>query len=416
MKYANSLKYMNSFPSAAEGFDISQRRIRDLCMSLGRINIGMKYICLPKSSAGHACAVMLESVIKNAGYRVGRITSVTDFDSRTSVTVNCAIPSIEDYNKCVFELKAVMKKTPDESFLKEEVSFVLSLLLCRLSDCQYVILEGLSDKEHNIDSICAPYDLIVMPTVYDSHSSLEKIKYQCESIRRGTREVISGNQKSEVYNCISNACAVSGVRLYIPVKSRFAVSEVTSRKLVFQYGEREGYVLKSPSHLLRDCAMTVIETALAIRRDGVKLPWNAIMSGLANANDTCCFDMLSASPKIVTDSADSRDEIELVMRTADEVWGEVQYVSLLTNVSNAEDLNTVLEAFRGREIKNLMVVNENFFDTEGLPVQNIVFCKKVSDAIKEAIKLCKADELLLCFGGITFSTGIKNEFIKQMSI
>ena len=69
MKYVNSMKYMNSFESAGDLSLVSQKRIRDLCSDLGRINVGTSGIFLPSGQASHATAVMLESVIKNAGYK-----------------------------------------------------------------------------------------------------------------------------------------------------------------------------------------------------------------------------------------------------------------------------------------------------------------------------------------------------------
>ena len=241
MKYSNSLKYMNSFPAADGAGNISQKRALELCLDLGRINAGMRCICLPEGGSGHAIAVLLESVIKNAGHCVGRVTSVGGFDSRSSICVDGEAPSIEDYNRAVAELKSAVQRKPDAGYTKEETTFALGLLLCRISGCEYVILEGLSGKDFSLDSVCAPYDLIVMPTVYDSENAAEKVRTLCDAVRRGTREVVSGNQKSEVYNAISNACAISGVRLYIPVKAQFEVGEITSRKLTFSYCGREGF-------------------------------------------------------------------------------------------------------------------------------------------------------------------------------
>ena len=62
---------------------------------------------------------------------------------------------------------------------------------------------------------------------------------------------------------------MSGTRLYIPVKAGLEITEASARKLCFNYGGREGYSLRSPSHILRDVAITVIESALALRRGGV---------------------------------------------------------------------------------------------------------------------------------------------------
>lgn len=404
MKYSNSLKYMNGFPEAGAMSEISSKRVLELCFALGKVNVGLRCVCLPEGSAGHAVAVMLESVIKCSGHSVGRITSVRRFDSRGSIYIDGEPPSIEDYNAAVAELKNAVKKNPDAGYTREETTFVLGLLLCKMCGCEYVILEGLSGKDYSLDSVCAPYDLIVMPTVYDSEGASDKVKVLCDAIRRGTREVVSGNQKSEIYNAISNACAISGVRLYIPVKAQFEVNEVTARKLTFSYSGRDGFMLKSPSYLLRDCAITVIESALALRRGGVKLPWSDIISGLSAATDTFCFDMIAISPLLLVDSAASADEAAMLIKTAEEILGENALKGAAIAIpEGAED---VKKAFSDKEISRAMVLS-----ADGGPYS--------FDSIKklacEIVKLWRSGTGVLCLGGPGFTSDVKTEILKLMN-
>ncbi len=419
MKYANSIKYVNSFERAGDRTLISQKRIRALCEHLGRVNLGMRYINLPKSTAGHACAVMLESVIKAAGYKVGRITSVSDFDPRESVFVDRAVPNIDDVSKSVAEIRSFIKANPDEVYYKEEVVFALSLLLCKLSDCTFVILEGLFDKDHSLDAICAPYDLIVMPTVYDIDGTVEEIKPQCEAIRRGTREVISGNQKSDVYNCISNACAMSGVRLYIPAKSQFVVTEQSVKKLSFEYGGRDGYTLRSPSYILRDCAITVIEASLAIRRSGFKLPWSAISDGLLAATDTLCFDVISVMPMVIADAASSYEETELLLKTCFEVGIDVNELSICVRADSFEEVKRVADWFEDNKLYQIIVVGDGGeSDISKFPAlaQSVCVYNSAKAAAKEIFSSIAMQKTpLICLGSLRFSTEFKNELLKLMS-
>lgn len=414
MKYSNTLKYMNSFPPAKTGADISQKRIADLCKRLGRVNVGTRYIAVPDGSAGHACAVLLENIIKSSEHSVGRITSCCDFDSRGSILIGGEIASIETYNKSVTALKSVAKNDPDDMYTKEEMVFALGLLICKLEACEYVILEGLSKDGMALDAICAPYDLIVIPTVYEGSGATEKIKGMCDVIRRGTREVVSGNQRSDVYNKISQACAISGVRLYIPAKAQFEPTEISPRKLCFNYGGKEGYTLRTPSHILRDCAMTAVEASLALRRGGVKMPWSGIFNGLSSASDTRCFEMISASPIIVTDSAGLREELIPMLKTADEVWGAVEDFSIVVAPDKKASLTSMLSAFSGRRLNNVVLVDCE--TEEELSMDNLVRCSSAKEAAKELLRLSKSEKLIFCFGSVDFAAEIKSEFFKAMNI
>ena len=396
MKYSNSLKYMNSFPPAKTGADISQKRIADLCKRLGKVNVGTRYIAVPDGSAGHACAVLLENIIKSSEHSVGRIMSCCGYDSRSSILIGGEMASIETYNKSVTALKSVAKNDPDDMYTKEEMTLALGLLICKLEACEYVILEGLSREGMALDAICAPYDLIVVPTVYEGSGATERIKTVCDVIRRGTREVVSGNQRSDVYNKISQACAVSGVRLYIPAKAQFEATEISPRKLCFNYGGKEGYTLRTPSHILRDCAMTAVEASLALRRGGVKMPWSGIFNGLSSASDTRCFEMISASPIIVTDSAGLREELIPMLKTADEVWGGVDRFSIVVSPDKKASLSGLLSAFSGRQLNNIVLVGCE--GDEEFSADNLIRCQTAKEAAKELLRLSKSENLIFCFG------------------
>lgn len=414
MKYANSLKYMNGFESAGSRSEISARRIRELCEMLGRVNIGTKYVFIPGGTAGHASAIMLESVIKSAGYTVGRISSESDFDSRASVFVNGELPTIEDYNKSVAELKSIVIKNPETVYFKEEAVFALSLLITKLVGCEYVILEGLSDEVVSLDSVCAPYDLIVIPTLYCVEREGIDTHIICDAIRRGAREVVSGNQRASVYGHIMDACASGGIRLAFTAKGSFEVKEFTSRRLSFTYSDRDGYTLKSPSRLLRECAMLVIESALAIRRDGVKMPWSSIMTGLSMASDTGCFDILSVSPLILIDSASCREELKLAIETGNEIFGErdAKYIC----VCIPDTAVNLVSCFDLRMVSKLIILSESKDEIVNNPVKDITAVySNVKDVAREAHESLSCCDTLICAGSLAFSAKMKNELLKLMN-
>ncbi len=398
---------MNSFEVADKLSDISQKRIRELCADLGRINIGTSSIFIPSGAAGHATAVMLESVIKSAGYKVGRITSVGGYDSRAVVYLDGEIAEIEEYNRAVAELKAAVLKNPEEAYFGQEVCFTLALLLCKMHGCEYVIFEGTSDRDHSLDTICAPYDLVVIPTVLDYDEALTKIA--CDAIRRGAREVISGNQKKNIYDMISNACVTGGVRLNFTSKLGFEVESLSSIRLGFSYGGRDGYTIKSPSRLQRDCAMLVIESALAIRRNGIKLPWASIASGLASATGTGCFEVLSASPLVLVDSAETEAEVELFISTLEEIFGEGKPEEL--SLCIPADAMRLLSTLGERRLNSVILVGES----AGEIPDGAVVCRDATEASREIAALMRSGKDTACFGSVGFALEIRNETIKRMN-
>ncbi len=405
MKYINSLKYMNSFETAKSPSDLSQKRISELCALLGKVNLGANGIYLPRGTASHATAVMLESVIRQAGYTVGRISGVFGADSRSIVYINGEAASIEDYNLAVAEVKSAVQSSPENEYRNQETAFAMALLICKMNACDRVIFEGSTWGDQDISSVCAPYDLVIVPSgCSDEDGALSPL---CNAIKRGVREVISGTQKKTVYDRISKACFTSGVRLTLTSKTGFRTDGVSGIERRFTYGERSGYCVKSPSKLLCDPAMLVIESALAIRRDGIKMPWTSIMSGLMNARDTGCFNILSISPLLLTDSAETENEVRLLLSTLDEV---LSYRKRLTVcIPKAEE--RMLDLFSDIGSLSVIAVGEHV-ESEN---KGRVTYSSCEDAARSIIALMKAQEDIVCFGSVAFEREIRTELLKIMN-
>ena len=403
MKYVNSLKFMNSFPKAmAEGISIS--RTAELCSLLGKVNIGTNSIFIPGGASGHATAVMLESVIRAAGYKVGRISVAEGFDSRSIVYLDGVPAQIEDYNSAVAELKSATLKSPETQFCAEETSFALALLLCKLHASNYVILEGMTTSAYDLSSLCAPYDLVVAPPINGEQE--EACRSVCEAIKRGVREVVSGNQKKQIYDKISNACVGAGARLTVTSKQSFKVESATGINLTFSYGDREGYSIKTPSMLQRECAMLVIDSALAIRRSGIKLPWASITSGLASATSTGCFEIFSASPLAIIDSSGTPDEIERLIATLDEIFtnDDPSEIAVCIPASAIE----LTESFGKRIITKYIVLSP-----EEQTNENYITCKTVKKCADEVFSLMRKGENVICFGSVGFALALRAELYKK---
>ena len=408
MRYANSLKYIDSFKCSGDGESISLRRVSELCRALGQINMGVRFIHVPSGAAGHGCGVLMENIVKNSGYKIGRIVCPEGCDSRSSVYVCGQVPSIEDYNKCVCELKLKVAKNYESEYLREEIIFVLSLLICRLEGCEFVILEG-TDK---LDRVCSPFELTIIPTIYDSENAMDKAIRLCDSIRCGTREVVSGNQKKDVYNYISKVCTPSGQRLFIPAKAQFEITEQSSRRLVFNYIEREGFVLKTPSIIMRDCALTVIEAVMAMRREGIRISFSSVVSGFSDAQSADSFEVVSYTPTVIVDNSSERDEISLMYKTFLEVFGEKK-ISVCIPAQSYEDIENMLSDIPLAQIKNILVCGHNY-ELSSYENINVKVCRTYKDAASVISRDSGYDSTWICYGG-SLGQKIKSEIIKNIN-
>jgi len=400
MKYVNSLKYMNSFEPLAALSDISLSRTASLCELLGRVNINIKSIFLPSGTAGYMTSVMLESVIKHEGYRVGRITSEFGFDCRKMVYIDGAQANIEDFNRAVAELKAKVISVADQKFSKEEAAFALSLLICRMNDCRYIILEGMSTESFDLASLCAPYDIVIVPEIKNVDDT--DLSVVCRAISRGTRAIVSANQRLTVYNRLSG---VSRTGINLTAKQSFAVKNTSSIRLDFAYGNRDGYSIKTPSVIGRECAMLVIDAAQAMRRDGVKVQWANIESGLAGAMNMGACDTFSVSSIMLFDSASDEHGIAMLISTIDEVFGKAS----LENISICAPADAVEVLSQFKTVDTLILVGENESRLSKVCAQSMIYCKDLKSAAKQLKSNIKNGKNTVALGSVAFALGLKEE-------
>ena len=395
MKYVNSLKYMNSFERSESFSEISAGRAAKLCELLGRVNINTKSIFIPAGPAGYMTSVMLESVIKTEGYRVGRITAEFGFDCRKMVYIDGAQASIEDFNRAVAELKAKAATVPEERFSAEEAAFALSLLLCRMRDCRYIILQGMSTELYDLASLCAPYDIVIVPEIKEDND--RELAVICRAISQSPRAIVSANQKIPVYNKLASI-ARTGINL--TAKKSFEDEHISSLRLDFSYGGREGYTIKSPSILARDAAMLVIDTAQAIRRDGVKVQWSNIEAGLAKATNLGAFDTFSVSPLVLFDCACDEDGIDALKRSANAVFGG----GSLTSISLCIPKSAMWLVSQFENVEKLIIVGDVQYDeVSWISAGSLVCCRDLKSAAKAIQSNIKEGVGTLCLGSVSFA-------------
>lgn len=404
MKYVNSLKYMNSFEPSVSLSDISFSRTAHLCDILGRVNINTKSIFIPSGSVGYATAVMLESVLKSEGYHVGRITSAFGFDCRRMVYIDGAPAGIEEFNLAVAELKAKVIGVADQQFSREEAAFALSLLLCRMCDCKYIILEGMSIDSFDLASLCAPYDIVVVPEIRDVND--KALPVVCKAISQSPRAIVSANQRMTVYNKLADV-AKTGINL--TAKKSFEVGGISSIRLDFSYSNRSGYSIKTPSIIGRESAMLVIDTVQAIRRDGVKVQRSNIAEGLAAASNTAAFDTFSVSPIMIFDSACDEYGVTALITTMDEVFGEGSRngISVCAPVSAMDILHLL------GSIDKLILIGEPDADTSGTDAQSIVYCKDYKSAAKVLKNNVREGGSTVALGSVELAISLRDELANQ---
>ena len=412
MTFVRAQRYLKEQSKAA-----STEHFFALCMRLGRIHTGIRKICVSDHVGGACRAAYLESILLSAGYRVGRMTRQETDGLRSRIRLDAQPIShkqVCDLTEQIMKgIDGLYKELGEETvgtFDSEQKICALAMLAFCCHGCDVIIFEA--DKDHASDpmAIAEPYTL-VMPCGFGTRdTALAKKQAQgaCLAIKRGTREVITGFTGGEVYNLISQACAAVGSRLTVPAKSEALISESSLARTEFTYRAKGPYRLHSSYAVQIEAALAAIEACYALRRDGVRLPGQAIAAGLQKAEVPLCFDVLTVRPGVIVSVIGTAEDTRALFDALHEKQNSFGGKVVLCVQQPVDKLITAFEkefsTGQGYAIHEIIYVGQSALQHEQISVN---VCATVKRAAKCILSHTDPDVTVLCMGDPAFAHGIK---------
>ncbi len=369
MTYVNALKKIFSFPRTAGAPTLERMRL--LCRYLGEPQKKLKFVHIAGTNGKGSCAAMLDSVLRDAGYRVGRYISPYILDFRERMTYDGEMISHEElceYTKAVLMAVSRLESDVEKAKNGEETPFpiprtmldgsssampvqfevvtAIGFLFFLGKRCDVVLLEcGLGGRFDATNVIDAPLAAVIMGIGLD-HTELlgdtvEKIAAEkCGIIKKGTREIISYPQPSNVMSVISDACVKANARISVPLKTELKFIHASLGGLDFSY-KGKNYFSKLSAYYQLFNAATVIEVCEALLRVGMDISEEKIKGGLAKTFFPGRFEVLGASPAFIVDGAHNEHGIkafcESVEMVSDSVVGETVFALGMLKDKNPEN-------------------------------------------------------------------------------
>lgn len=387
-----------------------------LCTRLGRIQAGIRKIAVSANRSGGCRIEYLESILIAAGYRVGVWTRMGEDDLRSRIRID----GQPIRHKQVCELcEQIMKEIDGMSgegtaveFCSEQKLCALALLAFCCHGCDVVLLDVSEDCAQEPMWVASPYTL-VMPCGFgtkDTALAKKQAMQISRAVRRGTREVIMGFVGGEVYNLLSQACAQAGSRLTVPAKSEATVSEQSLSKTVFTYRGKGPYRLHGSFEVQFEAALAAIEACYALRRDGVRLPGQAMMAGLQNAQMPVCFDVLTVRPGVIVSAAVTREDERVLLHALHQKTGSFGGRVVLCTESDPDKLLAAFEkefgAEQGYAAEEVIFVGQNVPQAQAEQTA-LTVCTTPKRAAKRILSLTDPDVTVLAVGAPQFAYAIK---------
>lgn len=335
MSYQECLTYLDSLTDYAKhlhllkGNEFSLDRLRIFLRSIGDPQKELKIVHVAGSKGKGSISMMIASILRAAGHKVGLYTSPHLHDVRERVRIIeskkiedafhdpfYGMIAQEDFARHVQELRSVHDKGLAEGLLPLTYFEFLTALAFRYfyeQNVDGVILEtglgGRLDATNVADSLVAVIGPISLEHTNILGATVEEIAGEKAAIiKPTTRYAVMAFQDESVQQVIKQRCSASSVDLIDvrqAVRILFKDGSIDGQCVDLYYG-KESYArvsLLSPGKHQAENAAAALASIEALKKLGFAISKEAVYKGLAEAVWPGRFEIIRREPLIILDAA-----------------------------------------------------------------------------------------------------------------
>ena len=313
MQYEEALAWVHSLPRLCSA--PGPQNERALLQALGRPQDALKFVHVAGTNGKGSAVLMLASVLKAAGLRVGATVSPFVLDFRERFQLNGEMISREACAGILTQVRGALEQMPPaqrEQIAEFDAVTAAALLWFAQQGCDIVCLEtGLGGRLDATNAVDNTLVACIMAIGKD-HTELLGHTYagiaaeKCGIFKPGCSVVAYPAQPEEAMRQIEACAAAANCPLCVPQLEDFHFYRGRPFENRVNYG---GYDLEVPfagRHQAYNAAV-VVQAALALCEHGFDISDDAIMQGIAAARNPARIEVLQRRPLVILDGMHNPD-------------------------------------------------------------------------------------------------------------
>lgn len=448
MNYRESRQYITDI--SKYGSVLGLDTITELLKRLGNPQNELKGVHFAGTNGKGSTITYTESIIMQAGYKVGKYTSPSVFDYMEIFQINGKNISEEEYAEHMTSIKKVAEEMVKEGMSHPtpfEVETALAFMCFQKNECDIVLLETGMGGETDATNVMKKVLCSVIVSISLDHTqflgnTITEIAKVKAGIIKEECPVVLSKQREEVIQTVKKVAEEkrSELRLtgtpyniymdeegclYFSYKSQrnelynFSYKKLESapkdKEIIFENLRTEMIGAYQPYN-----AVTAIETVLVLDELGYELK-NYIKDGIEKAKIPGRFEAVSKEPYFVIDGAHNPDAALRLKETL-QMYFTNKRIAIIMGVLADKNYDEVAKAVTpvGACVVTVTPPNARGLDAEMLKktVERYNSHVIASKSIAEAVKICKekvaGDEadMILAFGSLSYLGEIKKALDK----
>lgn len=404
---------------------------RELLSYMGNPEKKLKFIHIAGSNGKGSILAYISTILKEAGYKVGRYISPVITDYREKIQINGRMIS----KKSLLEGMEYIKSITDSMDVKPtifEVETALSFWYFEKMHCDIVVLEtglGGRDDASNVieDTLCSVFASISMDHMAILGNTLEEIARVKSGIIKSDSIVVTGRQNSSVLEILKEVASANNssfIQAELPYKISYKL--LASR---FSLGEFKNLTISLAGVWQPENAAVAIAAVKAIRDKGYQITDKAIIDGLKKTDWFGRFSVISKKPLLICDGAHNEDASKRLAETIDQlldgkklifimgVLKDKEYEKVIANtVQRASQIITLTPAVANRALPAMELAK-----AVAKVNPNVTVTGSVEEAVETAYELVsyiseKADAsdcAIIAFGSLSYLGHLKEVVEKK---
>ena len=416
MNYAQAKAYLEEV--AQRGSELGLVSMEKLLGRLKDPQDGLKFIHIAGTNGKGSVLAYLSTILKEAGYRVGRYISPTLFSYREKIQVNAACISREAFARHTKSVKDAMDALEKEGVRPTvfEAETAIAFLYFLEQKCDIVVLETGMGGDTDATNVVKTTVLEVLVPISMDHmqflgNTLSEIAAHKAGIIKPHTAVVAAPQEAEALAVIRKACQKQDAVLYpVNLQDINDISYGLKRQTFSYKGEKELAISLAGTFQILNAA-TATEAVLALRKLGYSIREEHLRAGLLSAVWKGRFSVLWEKPLFIIDGAHNRAGAEQLKASVAQ-YLKGRRIFAVCGVFRDKEYEAVLQA-AGSFARAMITIQtpdnpralpaEELAQAAGKYIADVQAAKSIEEAIEKSFGMADgADDVILAFGSLSF--------------
>ncbi len=392
--------------------------IRELLKRMGNPQKELAFVHIAGTNGKGSVLAYISTILKEAGYKVGRYLSPVIFEYREKIQVNEKMISKKALGEGISMIREICTQMQEEGLPHPtvfEIETALAFWYFKEKKVDIVVLEtgmgGLMDATNVVENtLVAVLVSIGMDHMQFLGDTLEKIATQKAGIIKENCLVASMENPKEVLQIIENTASQKNAPLTVVSKDHISHVKYGLKKQQFDYAGFKKLEVQLAGNFQVINAALAVKVVQLLGQKGYPVNEAAIRKGLLNTVWRGRFTVLSQKPLFITDGAHNIDAAEKLIQSIEFYFTNRRIIYIMGMLKD-KDVEKVIEMTHSYADQIITVTTPNAkrtlsaFELASMVAKvhpNVTAVDSMEEAVEMSKLLCGKEDVILAFGSLSF--------------